>query len=91
MPLIVDNDKILNDDAIFVVGGGSTNNNKKIEIFGRKNNTHTKKYQKNIGMDMKQICWRWLRQARVVPLLQAGRKRIFSHYHFNGLPNNAQT
>jgi hypothetical protein len=56
MPLIVDNDKILNDDAIFVVGGGSTNNNKKIEIFGRKNNTHTKKYQKNIGMEMKQIC-----------------------------------
>ncbi len=46
MPLIVDNDKILNNDAIFVVGGGSTNNNKKIEIFGRKNNTHTKKIPK---------------------------------------------
>jgi len=59
MPLIVDNDKILNDDdAIFVVGWGvnNTTNNKKIEIFGRKNNTHTKKYQKNIGMEMKQIC-----------------------------------
>ncbi len=56
-----------------------------------KKHTHTKNTKKILEWRRSKFVNDEAEAARVVPLLQADRKRIFSQDHFNGVPKNAQT
>ena len=90
MPLIVDNDKILNDDAICGVGGQQQQLTTKNWKFLADKKTHTPNTKKILEWRRSKFVNDEAEAARVVPLLQADRKRIFSQDHFNGVPKNAQ-